>query len=327
MNEEREVTMRDMYEAKRRIQHFVHATPIQQSFTLQEDFQAEVYMKLENIHQTGSFKIRGAANKLLSLTEVEKRRGVVTFSTGNHGVAVASVAKTLDIQAVICISHRVPTNKVVRLEKLGAKVVKVGDNQDDAENHAYHLAKTEGLTVIPPFDDREIIAGQGTIGLELIEQIPSIDMAIIPVSGGGLCAGISKVLKTYHPEVTIVGVSMEKSAVMYESIRTGEIVRLREENTLADSLLGGIGVANRYTFSMAQKYIDLFVLVSESEIKEAMALILNELQYAIEGAAATSVAAILSGKVDVTGKHVATIITGRNVDPSVVMTAYQHFYT
>lgn len=319
------ITLADIYDARKRIRPFVMETPLMKSEKLSVAHDASIYLKLENLHETGSFKIRGATNKMLALTDEEKSRGVTTFSTGNHGLAVAYMAVKLGIKAVICISNRVPAAKVNQLTRLGAEVKKIGDNQDDAEAYAYELEKKEGLTFIPPFDDAEIISGQGTIGIELIEQLPRIDIAIIPVSGGGLFSGISVVLKQYNPSIKVVGVSMEKSAVMYESLLAKKPVILKEEDTLADSLLGGIGLENLYTFHMVQGYMDEYILLTEEEIGRGMAYMLDKHQFVVEGAAATSIAAIVSGKVQVEGKNVVSIITGKNVDTSVILNACEKY--
>src|SRR5699024_5083284 len=172
---------------------------------------------------------------------------------------------------------------------------KVGSSQDEAERYAYKLQETKGLNDIPPFDDREIVAGEGTIGLELLHQLAEIEAVIIAVSGGGLFAGIAKVLKQYNPAIQLIGVSIEKSPVRYESLRQGSVVSLEEEETLADSLLGWIGKDNLYTFRMCQAYMDQFVLLSEQEIAEGMNYLLQEHQLAVEGAAASSIAGLISG--------------------------------
>lgn len=315
---EKQLTMKDVWEAKRRIQPIVEKTSLIQSSVLQEKLNASVYLKLENMHPMGAFKIRGAANKIMSLTDEEKSHGVTTFSTGNHGLAVAYVAKQLGIRAVICISNRVPQAKVDALHRLGAEVVKVGESQDDAEKHCHELERTDKLTVVKPFDDLKVIAGQGTIGLELLEDVPKIDTAIIPLSGGGLFAGIGFALKAYDPSIKIIGVSMEKAAVMAESLKAGKPVVLPEEDTLADSLLGGIGMDNKYTFPMVRDLIDEMIHVSEDEIAAGMAYILDQHRMVVEGAAATGVAAMLSNKINTEGKHIATIVTGNNVDTSVI---------
>lgn len=318
MNMADEVTLQAVWQAKNRIKSIVQRTPLVSSEALKERFQTNAYLKLENLHETGAFKIRGATNKLLSLSDEEKEKGVTTFSTGNHGLAVAYVAKQLGMRAVICVSNRVPKAKIDRLNRLGAEVQIVGSSQDDAEAHSYSLQENEGLTVIKPFDDLHVIAGQGTIGLEILEDAPNVDMAIIPVSGGGLFAGIAYVLKENFPHIKIVAVSMERSAVMYESLRAGRPVQLEEQETLADSLLGGIGFDNKYTFPMVKKYADEFVLVSEDEIAAGMKFLAEEHRMIVEGAAATGVASILSGKVDASGKNVVTIVTGNNVDINVI---------
>lgn len=318
MNMADEVTLQAVWQAKNRIKSIVQRTPLVSSEALKERFQTNAYLKLENLHETGAFKIRGATNKLLSLSDEEKEKGVTTFSTGNHGLAVAYVAKQLGMRAVICVSNRVPKAKIDRLNRLGAEVQIVGSSQDDAEAHSYSLQENEGLTVIKPFDDLHVIAGQGTIGLEILEDAPNVDMAIIPVSGGGLFAGIAYVLKENFPHIKIVAVSMEHSAVMYESLRAGRPVQLEEQETLADSLLGGIGFDNKYTFPMVKKYADEFVLVSEDEIAAGMKFLAEEHRMIVEGAAATGVASILSGKVDASGKNVVTIVTGNNVDINVI---------
>lgn len=314
------MTSRSVWEAYGRIRSYVMETPLVFDDYLQTISKAtSVHLKLENLQWTGSFKLRGATNKLLSLTEDAKKRGVTTYSTGNHGVAVAYMANKLKIPATICISNRVPEAKVSRLEKLGVHIEKVGWSQDEAEARAYELEEKKGLTVIPPFDDPYIISGQGTIGLELIRSLPNIDVAIVPISGGGIFSGISYVLKQINPHIQMIGVSMEKSAVMYESIKAQKIVSLEEQDTYADSLLGGIGKVNRYTFDMVQRYIDEFILVTEEEIAQAMAYILDRHKVAVEGAAATTVATILSEKVDLFNKRVVSLITGCNVDMSVIL--------
>src|SRR5690606_5149226 len=188
-------TLKHVWEAKKRISSIVSRTPLIASSTLNDQLGTSAYLKLENYHEIGAFKIRGAANKLLSLSTDEKAKGVTTFSTGNHGLAVAFVAKQIGIKAIICVSNRVPEAKINRLNRLGAEVQIVGKSQDDAEEFCYRLQEERGLTVIKPFDDPHVIHGQGTIGLELIDDLPNIDTAIIQVSGGGLFAGIAFVLK------------------------------------------------------------------------------------------------------------------------------------
>jgi threonine dehydratase len=318
------ITAQQIWEARKRISPIIQSTPLIKSPVLSEIAQASVYLKLENTQDIGAFKIRGAANKILSLTAEEKQRGVTTFSTGNHGLAVAYVANRLGIRAVICISERVPKAKVDAIKQLGAELKIEGHGQDDAAKNCYKLRDEQGLTIIEPFDDPHIIAGQGTIGLELLEDLPEIDTAIVPLSGGGLLAGIGVALKSNNPNIEVVGVSMEKSAVMYESLKVGKPIELKEEDTLADSLLGGIGLENKYTFPIVQQYMDFATLIPETSIASGMAFMFEKHRMVVEGAAATGVAAILDKKLNTKGKNIGIIITGNNVDLSVIFRITHH---
>lgn len=325
VRKENKLTILNIWEAKRRIASIVNRTPLIQSYILSEKIGRPVYLKLENVHEIGAFKVRGAANKILSLNEEEKKRGIATFSTGNHGMAVAYVAKKLGIEAVVCISQRVPNAKVDSLKRLGAKIEIYGDSQDEAGERCYELEKEKGLTVIEPFDDPHIIAGQGTIGLEILEEVPDLKDVIIPLSGGGLLSGIGLALKSNDPSIRITGVSMELSAVMYESLKVGKPIKLVEKNTLADSLLGGIGLDNKYTFQMVQKYMDDVLLIPEEEISYSMAFMMDKHRMIMEGAAATGVAAVLGNKVAHQEGALAIIISGQNVDLSVLRQLIQNY--
>lgn len=311
------VELRDIWLAKQRISTVIHHSPLLYSEALSERTQSAVYLKLENLNVSGSFKVRGAANKILRLSEEERARGVITFSTGNFGLSVAYVAKQLGMKAVICISERVPKAKVDLLRKSGADIMIVGESQDDAEQWCYEHKE---YTVIHPFDDVDVIAGQGTIGLEILEELPQVDTVIAGLSGGGLHSGLGIVFKTASPTIKLIGVSSERGPAMYESIQQGRPVVVEEQDTLADSLLGGIGVnpINRYTFSMVKQYVDRIQLVNETEIARGMTFMLKEQQMIIEGAAAAGIGAVLEGKVKVGATNVI-VITGRQVAASVVM--------
>ena len=308
------LTLQDIWIAKKRIASFVKTTPLLYSERLSKKSETAAYLKLENLQETGSFKLRGAANKILSLSEEERKKGVTTFSTGNHGLAVAYVARQLGVKAHICISNRVPFNKVKKLHDMGAEVRRVGQNQDDAEAYSYQLRDEEGMTVIKPFDDPDVIAGQGTIALELLEELPDIDTCVIPLSGGGLLSGIALGLKAANPNIQVIGVSMKRAAVMYESIRAQRPVTIPEETTLADSLLGGIGPDNRHTFTMVKDYVDEIVLLSEEEIAQGMSFLFRHHQMGVEGAAATAVSVLLHEKSEKIGLRTAAIVSGCNVD-------------
>lgn len=319
------VTIRDVWQARKRISSIVKKTPLIYSPVLSERVRADIYLKLENIHEVGAFKVRGAANKILSLPPEVQKRGVTTYSTGNHGLAVSYVAKRLGIPAVICVSERVPKAKTKAIQRLGAQIEIHGHGQDDARERCFQLQEELGLTIIEPFDDPLVIAGQGTIGLELLEELPDIDTAVTGLSGGGLISGIGLALKANDPQIEVIGVSMEHSAVMYESLKAKKPVELKEQDTLADSLLGGIGLDNRYTFSMVQKYMDQAVLVSEEAISEGMAYLLKNHRMVVEGAAAVGISAILQQKIKRLGKKIAVIVTGCNVDPDVHFKAVAPF--
>ncbi|MEW9667440.1 hydroxyectoine utilization dehydratase EutB [Ammoniphilus sp. 3BR4] len=318
-------TIRDVWAARKRIAPIVKRTPLIYSNRLSEIAEASVYLKLENMHDIGAFKVRGAANKILSLSPEEQKRGVSTFSTGNHGQAVAYVAQKLGIKAVVCISNRVPKAKVDAIRRWGAQLEIVGESQDAAGEHCFRLQREHGLTVIPPFDDPHIIAGQGTIGLEILEELPEVDMVIGGLSGGGLHAGVGLALKSNDPDIQVIGVSMEHGAVMHESLKEGRPVVLEERDTLADSLLGGIGLDNQYTLPMVRDYVDQSILISEETIAEGMAYMLETHRMVVEGAAAVGIGALLRGKISKPGGHIAIIISGCNVDLHAHLQATQSF--
>lgn len=309
-----DVELKDVYLARKRISEVARHTPLLASPALSALVDGEVYLKSENYQETGSFKIRGAANKILSLSELERSCGVITASTGNHGRAVGHVAQKFGIKATVCLSEEVPANKVEALQNLGADAVIAGRSQDDAFEKAQELGDKHGSTFVPPFDDAAIIAGQGTIGLEIIEDLPQVDLILVPVSGGGLISGIAKTVKAISPETGVVGVSMERAPVMYHSLKAGAPVRMDEEETLADSLRGGIGSDNQYTFHMVQKYVDEIILVSEAEIAKAMTFAFRRHQVVLEGAGAVGIAALLHAKVKSGNKKVVSVMSGGNID-------------
>lgn len=314
-----DVTLQDIFQAQQTIAPLACQTPLIESETLGERLGSSVYLKLETLQKTGTFKARGAANKIRNLSDDERARGVITVSTGNHGRAVAYVARQLGIRAVVCISERVPPNKVDALRRLDPELVIHGHSQDDAARRADELRQERGLAMIHPFDDPHIIAGQGTIGLELLQRQPELDAVLVPLSGGGLISGIALALKSAASSIRVIGVSMERSPVMYHSLRAGRPVELPEEDTLADSLLGGIGLDNAHTFRMVQHYVDDVVLVSEEEIARAMAFALREHHLITEGAGAVGIAALLSGKARSLGRRVALVVSGGNVSLPVLL--------
>jgi threonine dehydratase len=315
MNQRNEITLQDLYDAKERIGEFVTRTPLIHSSLFGD---VSLFLKLENLQRTGSFKLRGATNKILSLSDEQRERGVVTVSSGNHGRAVAHVSSLLGIRAVVCVSQFVPNHKLKLMRKLGAEVVIGGKDYDEADANARKLVRDEGMTWINPFDDPYIIAGQGTIGLEILEEKPNVERVIVPTSGGGLISGVALAMKLTNPEIEVIGVTMERGPAMYLSLEAGRIVPVVEEETLADALMGGLGDENDYTFRLCQQYLDEIVLVSEAAIAEAMAFAFKEHRVVVEGGGAVGIAALLEEKVEVWG-NIAIVISGGNVDPEVLL--------
>ncbi len=317
------LTLRDIYLARQRIAPLVRRTPLVESARLAELAGAEVRLKLENLQLTGSFKIRGAANKTLSLTQAEQDRGIITVSSGNHGRAVSYVARNLGVNAVVCLPETVPENKRAAIRALGAETVVRGRDGDEAMAHADELRHERNLTMVHPFDDPLVIAGQGTIGLELLEEWPQLDTVVVPLSGGGLLAGIALALKTADAGIRTVGVSMERGAAMVESLKAGRLVEIVEEPTLADALAGGLNPDNTYTFPLIRQYVDETVLVSEEDITRAMAFALTEHHQVVEGGGAVGLAALLSEKLKLPGQRVAVAVSGGNVDIAKLMKLIQ----
>ena len=281
------ITLSDIQQAYQKISLYILKTPQIFSSDLSNNDQ-NVYLKLESMQITGSFKLRGAYNKLLSLSEDQKSKGVVAVSTGNHGKAVAYAAKKIGIKSKIFMSDLVPTYRRRAIETLGAEVVITGKNSDEADNEAHEYVNKNNVELIHPFDDEQIIAGQGTIGLEMLESLPSLDTVIVPTSGGGLIGGIAIALKKQKPDIKVIAVSMKRGPSMYESLKAGKPVDVIEEETLADCLGGSIGLENKYTFDIAKRTIDDFILIDEDKIAEGIKLNYDKHKIITESASATS---------------------------------------
>ena len=247
------LSLETIREAHRNIAPYINYTPLLYSSYLSRD--KNVYLKLESLQVTGSFKLRGATNKLISLNDDQKKKGVIAVSTGNHGKGVAYASKQLGIESTIFMSNMVPDHRRKAIESLGAKVEIIGKNSDEADLYAREYSKKNNITLVHPFDDLMVIAGQGTIGLEMLETFPEVDTVIIPTSGGGLIGGIALAIKLQKPQVKIIAVSMKRGPSMYESLRAGKPVDVEEEETLADCLGGSIGLENEYTFKIVKDNI------------------------------------------------------------------------
>jgi threonine dehydratase len=284
-----------IHEAREALGGRIRPTPLAPSEALGAWAGAPVHLKLEHHQITGSFKLRGATNAILKLTPAQRSKGVVGVSTGNHGRGLAYAAKQAGVPCVICMSRLVPRNKIEAIESLGAEVRIVGESQDDAQLDVDRLVAEDGLTMLPPFDHPDIIAGQGTLGLELLEDLPEVDTVVVPVSGGGLISGVALAVKSARPETRVVGVSMERGAAMYESQKAGEPILVEELETLADALGGGIGLDNRHTFAMVRDLVDQLLLVDETQIAEAIRHAYWQEKQVIEGAGAVGIAALQAG--------------------------------
>lgn len=310
------VTLPYIEEARRLIAGQVVRTPLMRSHALSRQSGAPVFLKLENQQTTGSFKLRGATNAILCLSEEARSRGLATASTGNHGRAVAHAAAALGARAIICLSALVPANKVEAIRSLGAEVRIVGQSQDDAMREVERLVREEGMSFVPPFDDANVIAGQGTIGLEIADALPDVALVLVPLSGGGLASGVAAAIKAKRPQAMVIGMSMERGAAMAASLAVGAPLEVQEVETLADSLGGGIGLDNRLTFAMCRDLLDDVILLSEDEIAAGIRHAMTIENQIVEGAGAVGIAALLTGKIRPDGPT-AIVVSGGNIDPAV----------
>jgi threonine dehydratase len=307
------VTLQDIEAAKKRIAGKVERTPTILSASLSGLFGVPIHLKLEHRQTTGAFKLRGASNAVALLSADEKAHGVIAASTGNHGRALAYAAKREGTRAIICMSRLVPQNKLDEIGRLGAEIRIIGNSQDDAQAEVERLVEAEGLVMVPPFDHPAVIAGQGTLGLEIMDQVPEAATVLVPLSGGGLAAGVAAAVKGVGPTTKVIGISMTRGAAMKASLDAGHPVPVEELPTLADSLGGGIGLDNRLTFAMCRDLLDDVVLLSEEEIAAGIRHAYAVEREIVEGAGAVGIAAILAGKVKPRGP-VAVILSGRNID-------------
>ncbi|MCK1481388.1 hydroxyectoine utilization dehydratase EutB [Bradyrhizobium sp. 193] len=308
------ITLDAIQDARRSIAGHILPTPLVRSPTLSDFCSTPVSLKLEHHQATGSFKLRGASNAILKLTEAERARGVVAASTGNHGRALAHAARALGSHATICMSRLVPDNKVSEIRRLGADVRIVGDSQDEAQQEVERLVAKDGLVMVPPFDHPDIVAGQGTIGLDIVEAMPDVATVLVPLSGGGLAAGVAGAVKGMQPHARVIGITMERGAAMKASLDAGRPVQVKEFSSLADSLGGGIGLDNRLTFAMCRALLDDVVLLSESEIATGIRHAYEEEREILEGAGSVGIAALLARKIHAIRGPVALVLSGRNID-------------
>lgn len=311
------VSLEDIKEARLAIENRIIKTPLTYSTTLSERFDCNVYLKLENLQLTGAYKIRGALNRLSKLTKEERDKGVIASSAGNHAQGVALAAKQLGIKATIVMPESTPLAKVQGTKKFGAEVILFGNFYDDAYQKALEIQRESGQVFIHPFNDKDIIAGQGTIGLEIIEELPSVDLVVVPIGGGGLISGISTAIKENKSECKVIGVEAEQMPAMKTSIEKGSITTIDKKKTIADGI--AVTTVLNNTFSAVQNYVDDIVTVKETEISHAIVTLLEYEKVLTEGAGAATVAGLLYDRFkDIKGKTIALVVSGGNIDLNIL---------
>ena len=305
---------------KRSNPHIRH-TPLEHSPYLSNLASANVFLKLDNIQKTGSFKFRGAISKMTSMSDQEKSNGVVTASTGNHGAACSLAMSTLQIKGKIVVPENVHKNKVENILNLGGEVEYYGGDCIDAEERAQEISKTTGATYISPYNDEAIVCGQGTMGLEIWEDLKGVDAVFISVGGGGLISGVGGYLKSMNESIQVYGVSPEKSCVMYESLKAGKQLDLPSEPTLSDGTAGGVEFGSM-TFEMCKEIIDDFSIVSEGEIAKGIQIGVEKHHQLIEGAAGTAIAGFMKQKDKFKDKTVVLVMCGGNISGAVLKSIF-----
>jgi threonine dehydratase len=316
------VTIDDIRNAKRTFDDVVRRTPLLPSGTLSELCAADVRLKAENLQRTGSFKIRGAMNRLSALTDAERRSGVIAASAGNHAQGVAFAAKSHGVRATIVMPRTTPLAKVQATRDYGAEIVLYGDAYDDAKAEAGRLAIERDLCVISAFDDPLIVAGQGTVGVEIVEDMPDVDVVLVPVGGGGLAAGIGVAIGALATRAKVIGVQAEAVPGVKRSLDAGHIVTVSPRPTIAEGV--AVGGPGDVTFPLLQRHLDAVVMVDEDDVAQAMVLLIERAKLVVEGAGAVGVAALIGNKIDVAGKRVAVVISGGNVDINMLARVVEH---
>ena len=307
---EQELTIDDITQARERIDSVARRTPLERSRWLSAELGREVFFKLECFQTTGSFKLRGAMSKLSALNEDERARGVLTVSAGNHGLAVAHCSEVLGLETTVVVPESASRAKVSSIGRYPVTLIERGASYDDAERAARELERESGATFVSPYNDREVIAGQGTIGIEILEDLRDIDAVVVPVGGGGLLAGLAIAVKALNPRVKVYGAEPLTSPTMTAALEAGRIVEIEEQPTIADGCAGNIEPGS-ITFPIIQRLVDGVILVSEEAIRNAISRVAKEDHLMIEGSAAVSVAALKDDVLD--QMSIAAIVTGRNM--------------
>ena len=308
------LTLDKVYHASHVLSEVVRKTALVQAPKLNPD--CELYLKPENLQVTGSFKVRGAGYMISQLSAEEKAKGVIACSAGNHAQGVALAAQKYGIKSVICLPDGAPISKVEATKSYGAEVVMVKGVYDDAYNKALELRDKMGYTFVHPFDNENVIAGQGTIGLEILNELKDIDAVVVPIGGGGLASGIAFAVKQLSPKTKVYGVQAAGAPSMYNSLKSGNRERLSGVNTIADGI--AVKEPGENTFELCSKYIDEIVTVTEGEISSAILALIEQHKMIAEGAGAVAVAAVMFNKIDVKGKRVVSVVSGGNVDVTIL---------
>jgi threonine dehydratase len=316
------VTIADIWEAYKLLKPFLHHTPLASSQTLYQKTGAEIYLKTENMQRSGSFKVRGATYKISRLSQQECHHGVITASAGNHAQGVAIASAQYNVPCTIVMPETAPLAKVIATQEYGAKVVLHGFTYDDAYLYCLELQKESGATFVHAFDDPDVIAGQGTLGLEMLNDLPEADAIVIPVGGGGLISGIAIAARALRPNITIIGVQAEGAASCYVSRNASELRTLESITTVADGI--AVKRPGTLTFPIIQRLVDDVVLVNDEAIIEAVLLLLERNKMLVEGAGAVGVAALLSRAIKLNGKKVLVPLTGGNIDINLVGRFIEH---
>ena len=306
------VTLEMLFDAQRVLKEVATVTPLIKADKIGEN----IYLKSENFQLTGSFKLRGAYYKIASLTPEEAEKGVIACSAGNHAQGVALSATRRGIKSVICMPAGAPISKVEATKSYGGEVVLVPGVYDDAANRAVELMEEKGYTFVHPFNDERVIAGQGTIGLEIINQLPDVEVVYVPIGGGGLISGVSYAIKALKPDCKVIGVQAAGAPSMYESRKQGEVIELDKVATIADGI--AVKKPGDITFEMCQKYVDEIVTVSEEEIATAILTLMEKQKTVAEGAGATALAAAMFDKANLKGKKSVCVVSGGNIVVSIL---------
>lgn len=316
------VSLEDIQKAALTLKNLIVTTPVDHSSSCSKLLGHDIYFKLENYQRTGSFKIRGAANKIASLTDSEKKRGVIACSAGNHAQGVALSASLSHVKSIIVMPETAPLTKIQATQNYGAEVILKGQSFDEARDYAYQLAKEKSYTFVHPYEDEKVIAGQGTIGLEVYEQIPDLDLIVIPVGGGGLISGISIALKSLNPKIKVIGVQAAQVDTMYQLYKNSKVSHTPQVvSTIADGIAIKAPSQKMYD-SFISQYVDDMVTVTEGEIAEAIVFLLERAKTVAEGAGAAALAAVLSRKVPLMKKN-AILVCGGNIDLNIVSQVIQ----